>query len=285
MHDVAVLGTGLLGSGFVESLLRKGQAVVAWNRSAGKLAPLRDKGAAVAGSPAEAVAGARRVHLVLSEDAAVDAVLAAALPALPDGAFVIDHSTNAPAGVAARHARLRARGVRYVHAPVFMSPRDALDATGLMLLSASADEAATLEPLLAPMTGRVWHVGERPDLAAVYKLCGNGMILSLAGVMGDLLALAEAQGVEPQGVLALFDAFRAGASLPSVGKRVISAPTRAPSFELTMARKDLRLMLEAAGEETPLVVLPAVAEAMDAALARGQGDKDFAVFAWPVRKT
>ncbi|MCK6505071.1 NAD(P)-binding domain-containing protein [Myxococcota bacterium] len=284
MSKIAVLGAGLLGAGFVESLLSKGHQVVVWNRTAAKLAPLVEKGAVAATSPAEAVTGVERTHLVLAEDSVVDAVLEAARPGLAAGAWILDHSTNAPAGVAARHSRLRAAGLRYVHAPVFMSPRDARGATGLMLLAATADEAAELLPLLSPLTGKVWHVGERPDLAAVYKLCGNGMLVSLAGTMGDLFAVAEAQGVPPAGVLALFEEFRAGAALPFMGRRVLSAPTATPSFELAMARKDVRLMIEAAGGPQGLVVLPGVAAGMDAALAQGQGDRDFAVFAWPGRK-
>lgn len=284
MSKIAVLGTGLLGAGFVESLLAKGHQVVAWNRTAAKLSALVEKGAVAAASPAQAVEGVDRVHVVLAEDAAVDAVIEAARPGLAAGTWILDHSTNAPAGVAARHTRLRAAGLRYVHAPVFMSPRDARGATGLMLLAATAEEAAELLPLLAPLTGKVWHVGERPDLAAVYKLCGNGMLVSLVGTMGDLFAVADAQGVPPAGVLALFEEFRAGAALPFMGRRVLSAPTAAPSFELTMARKDVRLMVEAAGGPEGLVVLPALAAGMDAALATGPGDRDFAVFAWPGRK-
>jgi hypothetical protein len=52
----------------------------------------------------------------------------------------------------------------------------------------------------------------------------------------------------------------------------------AASFELTMARKDVRLMLEAAGE-APLTVLPAIAGRMDALLARGLGGEDLGVLA------
>jgi 3-hydroxyisobutyrate dehydrogenase len=46
-----------------------------------------------------------------------------------------------------------------------------------------------------------------------------------------------------------------------------------------MARKDVRLMLETAGGPGRLVVLPAVAAAMDQALAKGHGKDDYAIFA------
>ena len=50
----------------------------------------------------------------------------------------------------------------------------------------------------------------------------------------------------------------------------------APGFELAMARKDLRLMIETAGA-LPLAVLPAVAERMDALIAEGHGAEDVGV--------
>jgi 3-hydroxyisobutyrate dehydrogenase-like beta-hydroxyacid dehydrogenase len=56
-------------------------------------------------------------------------------------------------------------------------------------------------------------------------------------------------------------------------------------FELAMARKDVRLMLESAGDE-PLIVLPALAARMDAVIAAGHGKDDFAAIAAPiVRRT
>ena len=281
MSRIAVLGTGLLGAGMAENLLRKGETVVVWNRTESKLAPLVALGAIAAATPAEAVAGASRVHVVLTADDAVDFTLAQALPALGDGVWVLDHSTNLPARVAERTARLRAAGVRYVHAPVFMGPQNARDASGLMLLSAADEEAPELGALLAPMTGRVWHVGARADLAAIYKLMGNGLLVSLSGALGDLLSMGAAQGLSPQDTLALFDVFKPGAAIPAFGARVASGGSSPASWELAMARKDVGLMIESAGGPDGLVVLPGLAAAMDTALAEGLAARDYAVFAWP----
>lgn len=278
---VAVLGIGLLGAGFAEHLLDLGADVVVWNRSPGKTDALAARGAHVAASAAEAVAQASRVHLVLTADDAVDAVLDAALPALPVGVFVLDHSTNAPARVATRVATLRARDVRYIHAPVFMAPVNARAGTGLMLIACSADEAATLTPTLQTMTGKVWHVGERAELAAVHKLIGNGLLVSISGAFGDLFALGASQGLSTADVLRTFEEFQPGASLPAFGRRVAARGTNAVSWELDVARKDVRLMIEAADGPQGLVVLPALAAAMDVALAEGLGETDYAVFAWP----
>lgn len=281
MATIAVYGAGLLGSGFVENLLAKGERVVVWNRTPAKLAALVAKGAVAAADPAEAARGADRVHLVLTADDAVDATIAALRPGLGEGVPVLDHSTNLPARVAERARRLRAEGVRYLHAPVFMSPQNAREASGILLVAGPTAEVEALTPALATMTGRVWHVGERADLAAVHKLAGNGVLIALAGTMGDLFAIGAAQGLGPAEVLSLFDVFKPGNALPFIGQRVASAGDKPASFELTMARKDIALMIETAGGPDRLAVLPGVAASMDRALAAGLGDQDFAIFARP----
>ena len=278
---VAILGIGLLGAGFAEHLLDLGVEVIVWNRSPGKTDALAARGALVAASPAEAVAQASRVHLVLTADDAVDAVLAALTPALPADVFVLDHSTNAPTRVAERCAKVRAAGVRYVHAPVFMAPVNARAGSGLMLIACDEHEAAAITPALRTMTGKVWHVGARSDLAAVHKLIGNGLLVSISGAFGDLFTLGAAQGLSTDDVLRTFEEFQAGASLPAFGRRVAARGTNAVGWELETARKDVRLMIEAADGPEDLVVLPALAAAMDTALAEGFAETDYAVFAWP----
>ena len=280
MTNVAVLGTGLLGAAMVENLLAKGHAVHAWNRSRDKLAPLTKKGAIAAADPAAAVRSAERVHLVLAEDDAVDAVIAQLRPGLGKNVPVVDHSTNLPAKVRARFDTLRKASVRYVPAPVFMSPQNAREASGLMVIAGPTADAEALRPALEQMTGKLWHVGERPELAAVHKLAGNSMLFAIAGAMADVFAIGAGNGVEPRAMLQLFEVFKAGAALPFLGERVLAAGGGPPSFELSMARKDARLMQAAAGS-SPLFVLPGIAAAMDQAIARGRGSQDFAVFTRP----
>lgn len=274
MSDIALLGTGLLGAGFVENLLAKGRSVRVWNRTAAKAASLVDKGAVLATDPAGAVTGASHVHLVLSEDDAVDGVVAALRPGLAAETWVIDHSTNAPPKVARRYARLRGEGVRYVPAPVFMSPQNAREASGLMVLSATAEDAEALHDHLAAMTGKVMHVGDRPELAAAYKLAGNSVYFALTAAMNDVLAIGRGSGIDDAKMLELFEVFKVGHAAPVIGRHVASRDRGGASFELTMARKDARLMLEAAGDHRT-IALPAVVAAMDRALERGDGKADF----------
>ena len=278
MAVVAVLGAGPLGAGFVENLLEKGHSVRVWNRTAARLAPLVARGAEAAETPESAVRGASRVHLVLSDDDAVDPVITALLPGLGAGVPVYDHSTNLPARVAERVPRLRAAGVDYVSAPVFMAPANARAASGLLVLACPQDEAEAHTATLATMTGKVWYVGDRADAAAIYKLLGNAMLVSMAAVVGDTTQVALSAGLPATAVAELLANFNPGTVLPHLPGRIDRAATAAASFTLEMARKDVGLMLTTSAG-APLDVLPGVAAGMDRAVAAGHLHDDFAVFA------
>ena len=128
---------------------------------------------------------------------------------------------------------------------------------------------------LAKMTTRLEYLGERADLAAVHKLFGNAMIIGVSALMADVLTLAQASGVDPQDAVKLIGMLDLNAMVAGRGANMATG-NYAASFELAMARKDLRLMLETAGER-PLAALPAIAARMDQLLAAGHGTKDACV--------
>ena len=277
MSTIAFLGTGLLGGAFAEAAAKRGDTVTAWNRSAEKVQALTRFGVTAALSPAEAVRNAQRVHLVLKDDASVDEVLAAARSGLSPDAVIIDHTTTLPTLTAARAQRLEAEGVNYLHCPVFMGPAAARSAKGTMMAAGSRELFEGVKPELQKMTHRLEYMGARSDLAAVNKLFGNAMIIGMAAVMADVFTMAQASDVSAEDALKLFGFFDMNA-LASVRGANMARGDFTPSFELAMARKDIGLMLETAGDR-PLAALPAVAARMDQLNAAGYGAKDCGVIA------
>jgi 3-hydroxyisobutyrate dehydrogenase-like beta-hydroxyacid dehydrogenase len=253
----------------------RGKDVTVWNRTEAKARALEKVGARVATSPGAAVKDADHVHIVLPDDSVVDAVLAEIVPALKKTAIVIDHSTTLPEATRQRAERLRARGVRFVHAPAFMSPQMAAEGAGLLVISAAQADYDELRDELEGMTGEAWYVGERPDLAAAYKLFGNAMLFAVNGGLADIFTMARANGIEPMDTLELFNHFKLMSGIPMRGQRMATGNTSPASFELSMARKDVRLMIEAA-RGGPLLVLPAIGRRMDDVIAEGRGDHDLA---------
>jgi 3-hydroxyisobutyrate dehydrogenase len=278
---ITILGTGLLGSAFARALLRQGEAVRVWNRTAERARVLAAEGANVVESGvAEAVRGVARVHVVLADDEAVDSVLAAAAPGFASDVLVFDHSTTSPGGALERTRHWRERGVTYMHVPVFMGPQSALDRSGLMLVSGDRELVARVTPLLAPMTGKVVDVGPRVDQAAAFKLLGNLQLMAFTAGFADLIALAKAMNITPAEVNLLFEHFDPGPSLVRRFKRITNGSYDQPTWDLAMARKDALLMqAEAERAGIPLRMLPSLAHLMDEMIARGYGEADWTVVA------
>jgi 3-hydroxyisobutyrate dehydrogenase-like beta-hydroxyacid dehydrogenase len=264
----------------VRRFLAKGMPVVVWNRTEAKARALEADGAQVAATAEDAVAGADRVHFVLPDDAVVDAILERIQPSLKKDAVVLDHSTTLPEATKTRVERQRARGVRFLHAPVFMSPQMAQDGVGLMMVSGPAAIFQEVQPALAGMTGEVWYLGERPDLAAAYKLFGNCMLFAINAGLADIMAMARANDVDAIEALALFTKFQPANVIAGRGPRMARGEALPASFTVEMARKDVRLMIDAARDQ-PLVALPCVAQRMDRVIATGGADRDLSAIGIP----
>ncbi len=277
LGTIAYLGTGLLGAAFVEAACARGDTVRVWNRTAAKAEALRPFGAVVCATPADAARGAERVHLVLPDDAIVAEVIAALRPGLSAGAVIVDHSTTLPARTAVRSRELNAAGVAYLHCPVFIGPAAAREAKGIIMVSGPRPLYERVRPALEAQAERVVDFGEQPDLAATYKLIGNGLILGLVGLLSDVFSVGAANGVPPGDALKLLDFFNPTNVLTGRGRKMAAGDYTA-SFEMVMARKDIDLMLQAAGD-LPLAVLPGMRARMDELISRGYGGRDAGVMA------
>lgn len=275
MTRIAFLGTGLLGAALAEAAAKRGgSTITAWNRTGAKADALAPFGISAAPSPAEAVRGAARVHLVLKDDAVVEEVVAAARPGLDPDAIIVDHSTTQPALTADRARRLNAEGVHYLHCPVFIGPAAARAGQGTILACGPQHLFDRVKGDLARMAARLEYFGERPGLAATYKLIGNALFLGLGALTADTFAIAGGAGLPPGDALKILDFFNPASIIAGRGKAMLDGDFTA-AFELSMARKDVKLMIETAGER-PLAVLPGLAARMDAVIAEGHGDEDFA---------
>jgi 3-hydroxyisobutyrate dehydrogenase len=102
----------------------------------------------------------------------------------------------------------------------------------------------------------------------------------MTGVLGDVNRLAHAVGISTADAFSLFKHFNPGQFLPARAARIEAGDFTSPSFEVSMARKDVRLMIEeAARGGVDLFVMPGVAAMFDAAIARGEGALDAAAAA------
>jgi 3-hydroxyisobutyrate dehydrogenase len=276
----AFLGTGLLGSNFVKAMLRKGDQVQVWNRTASKAKALEIDGAKALENITDAVKGAEIIHLTLKDDATVNEVLASASAGFMPGVTIIDHTTTSADGAIERTAAWKAKGFTYLHAPVFMGPPNALESSGNMLVSGDQDVIARVEAELSKMTGKLINFGPEEGKAAGIKLIGNLFLISMTAGLSDALALSKALGIDSADISALFASWNPGAGAPARLDKLRTGDFSKPSWELDMARKDAGLMMSAANEKgVKLTVLPAVAAEMDNWIAKGHGTDDWSIIA------
>ena len=270
---VAVLGTGIMGAPMARNLAAAGHEVSAWNRSREKAEPLAEHGVTVAGSVAEAVAGADVVVTMLADARAVEAVAEEALGAM-DGAVLAQMSTIG----LARHRRAwpaRADGGRRVRrrarAPAPGSrPRRASWSCSPpgRRPSASASTRSSTRSARRPCG---WA---RRARAQRLKLVLNTWLLGLTEALAEAIALAEGLGVDPRTSSTTIDGAPVGAPYAQLKGPMMIDGEFPPAFPLALAAKDARLALEAAeAAGLRLGALAAVGEQMQRAVEAGHGER------------
>jgi 3-hydroxyisobutyrate dehydrogenase len=263
-----------MGAGFTRAFLKRGESVRVWNRTAERAKPLEADGARAFADVREAVRGANQIHLTLKDDETVDDVLEKIAGAIEPGAQIFDHTTTAPTPTAERYARLAKAGIAFAHVPMFMGPKNALESTGVMLVSGPQERYDRVRPVIEPMTGKLVYVGEGDERAAAFKLFGNMMLVFIVSGLADIFTFARSLGITPADAQALFDSFKPAGAIDIRGKNMAHGDYT-PQWELVMARKDVRLMLEEAQlHGAHLSVLPAIADFFDRGIAEGHGSED-----------
>jgi 3-hydroxyisobutyrate dehydrogenase len=91
---VAVLGTGIMGAPMARNLLKAGFRVRVWNPTPDKARVLATEGADLAATPADAVREAAFVITMLTDTAAVLAVMGQAAGSVPNGAVWLQTSMD-----------------------------------------------------------------------------------------------------------------------------------------------------------------------------------------------
>jgi 3-hydroxyisobutyrate dehydrogenase-like beta-hydroxyacid dehydrogenase len=285
MAKVAVCGMGFMGRPMAERLLRRGHAVTVWNRTRSKAEPLARAGAAVAATPADAMAGADVVITMLSTSGAVRAVvtrpggLAEGLAASP-GTVMAEMSTVGPAFVH-ELTTLLPDGAEMVDAPVLGSTPQAERGELQVFVGGSSEVYERLEPLLRDF-GRPRHIGPLGSGQAM-KLMVNSTLPSLMATLGEALALADVLGLDQAAVLDVLEDSAIGPSTRSKRSR-IERDVYEPNFKLELALKDALLVDEAArAAGLELDVGAAARRWFEAAEAAGLGTLDYSAVVAHIR--
>ncbi|MGW2858619.1 NAD(P)-dependent oxidoreductase [Streptomyces sp. NPDC001205] len=273
--SVAVLGTGIMGAGMARSLLRAGLAVRVWNRTLAKAEALVEDGATVYAGADEAVRCADVVLTALNDGPSVSATLDAAAPGLRPGQLWLQTSTVGPDATLELAARAAGLGVVYCDSPVLGTRKPAEEGKLTVFVSGPPAARETLAPVLDAIGQRTVWVSHEPGGASRLKLVANTWVINLVGAVAECLGLAEGLQVDPR----LFLDAIAGGPLDTAYLHTKSAALLTgdltPSFAVSTALKDTRLILGAAEQAgVRLDLTQASAERFARAEAAGHGAED-----------
>lgn len=233
---IAILGLGLMGRPMARTLLRAGYQVRGWNRS-----PLAaDLIADIPCCTSLAEAAAADLCLLMLADAdAVAEVLAALEVWLRPGQLVVDLGSSDPLRSQDHAARLAARGIGWVDAPVSGGPEGAASGSLAIMAGGTAADVERARPVLEAL-GRLVRVGG-PGSGHTAKVINQLIVGLTIEAVAEALVLAEASGIDPALLRqALAGGFADSKILQIHGARM-AARSYLPGGRVTTQLKDLRL--------------------------------------------
>jgi 3-hydroxyisobutyrate dehydrogenase len=275
MSQIAVLGTGAMGSRIVQNLLKAGHQVVIYNRTKDKVAGLIEQGATYAETPKAAAKQADIVISMVTDDAVsrkvwLDAEIGAIL-GLQEGAIAIESSTLTVNWVKELATVIQSRGAKFLDAPVVGS-RPQADAGKLIYLVGG--ETETLEAVRAVLstTGSIQVVGAVGQGTAM-KLAVNALFGIQVAALAEVVGMLEKQGIAIASSIQYLNELPVISPAVKLAGNLMLSRNHVPLFPIALVEKDFRNVEQSAQAVNAAVpVSSAVHQIYQSAIAQGYGD-------------
>ena len=281
---VGFVGLGRMGQAMAGRLLGAGHEVAVYNRTPEKAKPLADAGAKVVRSIAEAASFGEVTFTMLTDDAAVDEVArqrGGLLEALPKGGIHVCSGTHGVDVVRELDASHKEKGQILVAAPILGRPEQVTAGVVGVVAGGPADAVKRCAPLFAAIGRRTFEAGKDPAAAASIKLANNFVLGCAIEAMGEGFALVRKYGVAPkvfQDVMT--DGLFAAPAYKVYGKIIVDEAYDEAGQMAKNGLKDANLALDAGkAMGVPLPSGEVWRDRLASAVARGEGEKDWAVMA------
>lgn len=282
MADVAVLGTGRMGSAMARRVAAAGHHVTVWNRTETTARVLAESipptPMAVARTPAAAVQNQDVILSVLADGDVTRAVVLepAVLAALTPTAVVCDLGTSGVSAATDIATGLRGARVRFVDAPVSGSVSAVEAGTLLVMAGGEPDAIDAARTVLGAFARKVVHVGPAGAGQAM-KLAVNLVVHDLNAAVSEALLIAKAAGIAAEDAYDVFQDSVIAAPFVVYKRAAFLDPETRVAMSLDLVDKDLRLingLAEELGVSVPLT--NAAAQSVAAACSAGYGSGDMA---------
>jgi 3-hydroxyisobutyrate dehydrogenase-like beta-hydroxyacid dehydrogenase len=274
------VGLGVMGGPMCRNVAAKHPAAVfACDMNPAALEETVSAGAQAATSAAEVARRAAVIFLSLPGGRQVAAVCDEIAAHARPGTIVVDLSTTSVADARGAAARLASAAIEFADAPVARTRQAAQAGTLSIMVGASEDLFARIEPLLRYMGSDVTRCGE-VGCGQVVKLINNTLLFEHVAALAEMMVVAERAGVAPA---TLVQAVSLGSgdsfALRNHGLKAM-VPREFPerAFPAPYVLKDLGYAIELAEQMGVAPRLPRLAaEYYQAVIEQGLGDKYFPV--------
>jgi len=247
---IGFIGLGVMGEPICRNLVKKSSArVIAFDLAPEPLARLSADGAEIVGSVAEVVDSSEIVLLCLPSARHARAVFEGdgILKHIRAGQAVVDLGTSSVNQTRDFAHQLQAKGAFWADAPIARTRQAAQDGTLSVMVGASPELFAAIEPLIRCFATDVTRCGD-VGAGQVTKILNNMVLFQTVNALAEAVAVAKRNGVEPA---LLLDTLSKGSAdsfaLRNHGIKAI-VPGHFPerAFSTEYALKDLSYALELA---------------------------------------
>jgi 3-hydroxyisobutyrate dehydrogenase len=267
-----------MGLPMAKHLCDAGYPVTVFNRSAGRMEAAKAFGAFSAASPRELAERADVLITMLTDPAAVRAVMEG-----PAGAFAhpnkglvwIQMSTIDIEATKTFARQAVDHGMIFMECPVTGSKKQ-VEAAELILLAGGDKKILDyVQPILSRLGKTIIHAGPVGHGTAL-KLCMNLIVGQMTTALAEAVTLAETTGVQPEHI---FQVIKASPALNcgyfAIKEQAFLKRDFSPAFSLDNLAKDVGFMVkEASSRNVSLPVTEAVQRLLEKARTQGLGPQD-----------
>src|ERR1700732_1845791 len=284
LKAIGFIGLGVMGEPICRNLARKsGTRVIAFDVSPEPLQRLRTEGAAIAASVADVVKQSDLLFLCLPSARHVRSVFEGdgILNNIRGGQIVVDLGTSSVKQTRDFAGQLREKGAFWADAPIARPRQAAQDGTLSVMVGATPELYAAIEPLIRCFATDVTHCGD-VGAGQLTKILNNMVLFQTVNALAEAVAVAKRNGVDPA---LLLDTLSKGSAdsfaLRNHGMKAIvpgNFPERA--FSTEYALKDLSYALELAADAgVKIRGAELIGEVLQEAIDAGSGGAYFPVIA------
>lgn len=277
--NIGFIGLGRMGRPMASNMARKGFRLVVNDINPAAVKELEELQASSAPTAAEVAKKSDVIITMLPDGPVVREVVGGAdgvIANAPKGALIMDMSTVEPGTTDDLAAQAKAKGLRYVDAPVGRLAAHADRGESLFMVGAEPEDFELVKPMLEAMGTTIYHCGG-VGTGTRTKLVNNFLAVASCQFNAEALALSQGLGLNLESTLdVIYGTTAMNGQLKINWPDKVLAGDTSPGFTIDLAHKDLSLIMQAANTaKVPMPMAAAAREMFSAARARGFGSQDF----------